>query len=80
MKNINELLNSEDYKDRFKGDYYQLEDKLTKLGNILDKWDNGILEFEPTCPKELLKEQFYIMRKYLTILEIRAAKEDIKLN
>ncbi|MGL4453298.1 MAG: crAss001_48 related protein [Sarcina sp.] len=80
MKNINELLNSKDYKDRFKGEYYQLEDRVIKLGNMLDKWEDGTLEFEPICEKELLKQQFFCMQKYLSILELRAWKERIDLD
>ena len=79
MKNINELLNSKDYKDRFKGEYYQLEGRLIKLERMLNKWEKGTLGFEPVCPKELLMEQFRCMRKYMAILELMARKENIVL-
>ena len=36
------------------------------------------LEFTPTCPIEILKEQAKLMRKYLYALEVRAEIEKVK--
>ena len=44
------LMNSEDYKDRFKAEYYQVYIRFVKLKAMLEKWDKDELDFEPTCP------------------------------
>ena len=77
MKKIIELLQSKDYKERFKGEYLLLKDKTEKLRNVLNNYDN--LEFKPTCKFDLLMQQFVVMKKYLTILEERAKIENINL-
>ena len=69
----------EDYKVRFIKEYKELSERVNKLGNMLAKYDNGTLEFTPTCPISLLKAQYFAMRAYLTILEERAEIEDVDL-
>ena len=69
----------EEYKERMKLEYQQLKERYDKLHKMLVKYDAGKLEFTPTCPIELLKEQASVMGKYLYILETRAEIEDIKL-
>lgn len=39
------LMNSTDYKDRFKAEYKQLVIRYKALKNMLDKWDDNKLEF-----------------------------------
>ena len=68
-----------DYKDRMKVEYTGLKDKYDKLYNMLVKYDAGKLEFTPTCPIELLREQASVMGKYLYILEVRAVIEEVNL-
>lgn len=34
-----EMMNSEDYKERFKAEYYQTVIRYGKLKNMLDRWD-----------------------------------------
>ena len=34
-----EMMNSSDYKERFKGEYYQLKIRTCGLDNMLNKWD-----------------------------------------
>ena len=46
---------------------------------MLENWDNGELQFTPTCPRELYTYQVEIMKKYLDILVIRAKIENIEL-
>lgn len=70
----------EDYKDRVVKEYKDLYDKYQKLHNILVKYDAGKLEFTPTCPIDLLRNQASIMGQYLYVLETRAQIEDIKLS
>ena len=74
-----ELMQSSDYKDRFKAEYYQTRIRFEKLTSMLDKYKLGALSFEPTCPIDLLEEQRKYMYQYLRCLVIRAEIEGIKL-
>ena len=74
-----ELMQSSDYKDRFKAEYYQTRIRFEKLTGMLDNYQLGTLSFEPTCPIDLLEEQRKYMLRYLHCLEIRANIEGIKL-
>lgn len=74
------LMQSEDFKERFKAEYYQLKIRRSGLKNMLDKWKNGTLEFEPKCPFHLLQKQLLVMDEYLEVLEERAKIEGIDLN
>lgn len=49
-----DLMNSKDYKDRFKGEYAQTLIRLRKLNNMLNKYDEGTLDFTPNCPIKIL--------------------------
>ena len=61
-----------------KTEYAELKDKYEKLHRMLVKYDAGKLEFTPTCPIELLREQASVMGRYLYILETRALIEDVE--
>ena len=74
-----EMMNSEDYKDRFKAEYYQVAIRYKKLKAMLDKWDKGTLEFYPTCPKSTYNMQIKSMTDYIAVLEARAVMEGIDL-
>lgn len=67
------------YKERMKNEYRELKAKYTKLHKMLVKHDAGTLEFTPTCPIQLLREQASVMGKYLYILETRAEIERVDL-
>lgn len=73
------MMNSDDYKKRFKAEYAQLVIRYYGLRNMLEKWDNGTLEFEPTCPRSTYKIQTKAMEDYIAILEARAVMENIIL-
>ena len=75
-----EMMNSTDYKERFKAEYYQLVTRYKGLKSMLDKWDNNTLEFEPTCPRSTYNIQIKAMVDYIAILEARAVMEGIELN
>ena len=75
-----EMMNSTDYKDRFKAEYYQLAIRYKGLKAMLDKWDNGTLQFEPTCPRSTYNMQIQAMADYLAVLEARAVMENIVLD
>ena len=68
-----------DYKDRMIKEYCQLKEKYSKLHKMLVKYDAGKLDFTPTCPIDLLREQASVMGKYLYILETRAEIENVDL-
>lgn len=76
---IYKLCNSEDYKDRFRGEYYQLKERTRKLKNMINTYNRGNLNFEPDCPMYLLHSQLEHMEAYLSILEFRSKIEGIKL-
>lgn len=79
LKDTIELMQSEDYKERFKAEYYQTKIRYDKLHKMLVKYEAGKLDFEPSCSLELLKEQQKYMGMYLNKLEVRAAIEGIEL-
>ena len=74
-----ELMTSEDYKERFKAEYYQTKLRYDKLHKMLVKIEAGTLEFMPTCKVDLLLRQAHHMEEYLHVLEIRAEVERIEL-
>ena len=79
LERLIELMKSEDYKDRFRAEYYQLEDRIIKLGNMLEKYKAGTLNFTPSCSYELLNSQLKAMNEYLQYLTIRADIEGIEV-
>lgn len=79
LKDTVELMISEDYKERFKAEYYQLKIRYEKLKVMLDKWDNGELDFEPTCPREIYDKQIEGMETYLDVLKDRSEIEGVEL-
>ena len=72
-----EQMNSEDYRERFKAEYYQLVYRFYHLKNILCNWDK--LTFDPDCNKGILEMQLRVMADYICILESRAQIEHIDL-
>lgn len=79
MRDTVEMMNSEDYKERFKAEYYQTKIRYEKLHQMCVKYEAGTLDFTPTCSLGLLKAQKAAMGQYLYCLEIRAEIEGIKL-
>ena len=75
LKDTIELMQSEDYKERFTAEYHQLIIRYKKLKKMYDNWDN--LSFLPHCPKSIYKMQLEAMERYLAILEARAAIEEV---
>lgn len=67
------------YQKRFIIEYRQLAERCEKLQNMLDKWNDGTLDFTPACPYELLNMQLEAMNGYKTVLECRAETEGIDL-
>ena len=79
LERLIELMKSEDYKDRFRAEFYQLEDRIDKLVNMLEKYKAGTLNFTPSCSYELLSYQLQTMNAYKRVLEERAEIEGIEL-
>ena len=79
LENTVKIMTSNDFKERFIAEYYQLKIRRSGLKNMLDKWKNGVLEFEPKCPFHLLHKQLLAMDEYLAVLEERAKIEGIDL-
>lgn len=83
LKETVELMNSEDYKERFVAEYHQVKIRYEKLKNFCNKIEvETMLGKEVTkhdCPLELLREQQKYMGLYLSVLEKRALIENVVL-
>jgi hypothetical protein len=79
LKETIEMMQSDDYKERFKAEYYQTKIRYEKLHAMTIKYEANTLTFTPTCSLELLNEQKKHMGLYLHALEVRAEIEGIKL-
>ena len=79
LKDTIEMMNSDDYKERFKAEYRQLENRHNGLKAMLEKYKAGTLPFKPNCSYELLHEQLVYMEGYARILDERAEIEGIEL-
>lgn len=79
LKDTIKLMNSDDYKERFKAEYYQTKIRYEKLHKVIIKSKAGTLDFELNCNVSMLETQLYHMCNYLEILEIRAEIEGIEL-
>lgn len=80
LKDTVQQMLSEDYRDRFKSEYYQVKIRYDKLIDMLDRWDKGQLLFSPACPRELLWRQVTVMEDYMDILIERSIVEGIDLS
>lgn len=79
LKDTVEMMNSADYKERFKAEYHQVVIRYQKLAAMLQKWDNGELNFTPTCPRSTYNMQVRAMTDYIAVLEARAVMEGVDL-
>lgn len=79
LKDTIGMMQSNDYKERFKAEYRQVKIRYEKLRTMINKYHAGILNFEPTCPIEKLEDQLYYMNEYMRALEVRALIENIDL-
>ena len=79
MQDTIELMNSIDFKDRVKAEYYQLKIRHQGLARMLEKYKEGTLEFKPNCDYDLLHTQLVYMECYMNVLEERAKIEGIEL-
>lgn len=79
LKDTIEMMNSADYKERFKAEVYQLDIRIGKLANMLSAWEHGELDFHPACSYVLLETQLNSMKVYRHLLQMRAEIEGIEL-
>ena len=88
LKDTVKMMNSDDYKERFRAEYYQIKIRYEKLKKFNTKIEAAnTMKYEGTdfempkhdCPDYLLKEQQTVMGQYLHILEVRAVIMGIEL-
>lgn len=79
LKDTVEMMCSDDYRERFKAEYYQTIIRYEKLIALLGKEDASTSEFDLTCPRSTYNIQLRAMEEYIAILEARAVMENIKL-
>lgn len=81
LKDTIDMMTSEDYKERFRGEYCQLEIRAKKLLAFIRRCEDAQIEGkeEPRheCPLSLLRAQFDSMAEYLAILRKRALIENV---
>ena len=80
LKDTAALMASQDHRERFQAEYYQVVIRYRKLKDLLGKWDKGELNFEPTCPRSTYNMQIKAMTEYIAVLEARAVIENIPLD
>lgn len=80
-----EMMNSADYKERFKAEYYQTKCRYEKLKTFNNKIEAASYTDEKVempkhdCPAYLLRKQQETMGEYLHLLELRAIIEGVEL-
>ena len=88
LKDTVQMMNSADYKDRFKAEYWQTKTRYEKLKKFNTKIEaaertryaiKSVAEPTHDCPPDLLREQQECMGHYLQVLEVRAEIEEIDL-
>ena len=73
------MIQSEDCKERFQAEVYELDIRICKLSDMLSTLEVGGLAFQPKCSNDLLKAQLNAMETYAYLLRERAAVEGIDL-
>lgn len=88
LEHLVELMESDNYKDRFCAEYIQLKQRYERLKAFNNKieaarrtarFDNAVAEPAHDCPDMLRREQQAAMGEYLHLLEVRAVIEDVDL-
>ena len=80
LKDTVDMMISDDYKERFKAEYFQTKIRYNKLHRMIIKIEAGTIEFEPKCSITTLRDQANYMGLYLHSLEVRAEIEKIDLS
>ena len=77
LKDTVEMMLSDDYKERFKAEYWQLKIRHDKLQKMVDNWAK--LHFTPTCAYSTYVRQLLAMEDYMALLRSRAEQEEVEL-
>lgn len=77
LKDTVEMMLSDDFRERFKGEYYQLKIRRDKLQAMMETYHS--LDFEPNTDFRTLWVQLTAMNSYLEQLIKRAELEKISL-
>lgn len=81
LKDTIDMMASEDYRERFRGEFCQLEIRAKKLLAFIRKCEDARMEGkeEPRhdCPLSLLRAQLDAMMDYLDVLRKRALIENV---
>ena len=79
IKKTASLMASEDYKNRFAAEFFQLKIRRGKLREMVERYRAKTLDFEPSSPLELLEKQLAAMDDYYDALRKRSRIEEIIL-
>lgn len=70
---------SGDYRERLKAEYFQTKSRMEKLHRMLIRYRADKIKYDIASPVFVLENQEQCMRQYLEVLEIRAEYENIDL-
>ena len=79
MTDTIKLMNSTDYKERFRGEYFRLVNRIESFSKMLDGYRHNSLKYTPKCTLKMLDGQMNSMIIYRTHLEESAKIEEISL-
>ena len=68
-----------DYEERMRVEYRELTARAGRLRDMLQRYADGTLDFEPVCPISLLSRQLDVMDAYANLLRHRAKLEHVDL-
>ena len=74
------MMNSADFKERFRAEFFQLDIRIEKLSAMLVGYRQNTLNFTPKCDIKLLDNQLDGMKIYRTHLVERARIEGVDLS
>lgn len=77
LKDTIDLMMSNQYKERFKAEFYQLKIRIEKLENTLNHYFDSNIKYN--CSYDLLHEQLIDMKHYFDVLKRRAEIEHVIL-
>lgn len=73
------LMNSPDWADRLRAEYYQVDIRANKLLDYIRMVNHGRAKYLPKTPTALLFQQWNAMNQYREILKRRAKIEGVEL-
>ncbi|MCG4623314.1 crAss001_48 related protein [Bifidobacterium pseudocatenulatum] len=68
-----------DYEERMRVEYRELTARAGRLRDMLQRYADGTIDFEPVCPISLLSRQLDVMDEYAGLLRHRAKLEHVDL-